>query len=80
MNPSEFFERLNGSSVDTIVALDLNYQELSSLNIICRENKIVLTSGKVLGVAGLIFNDFGPDFEITDIDGEEYKEVNSKYS
>ena len=43
------------------------------LNNFCRENKIGFIYGCELGINVFCFSDFGDDFEILDIDGEEYK-------
>ena len=75
MNESKFYSSLGDTNFDTIVATDQSFQDLLKLSISCRDRKIALVSGKVTGVSGLIFNDFGGSFTVTDIDGEDYKEV-----
>lgn len=60
----------------TCIVTDLHKSELLvKVNNVCRENGVRFLCGEVYGLFGYSFTDFGPDFQVLDADGEEYKSV-----
>lgn len=62
-------EFLGGFNV--IVLTDHSLEEQIRINEFCRKKKIAFINARTLGLSGQIFCDFGNDFVIRDIDGEQ---------
>lgn len=56
---------------NVVVLVDYDLQSQIELNNICRKNNIKFISTKTISVFGQIFIDFGNNFLVKDIDGEE---------
>ena len=54
-----------------VVITDMPYTQQLKIADICRANNIHFISTEIRGLFGRIFNDFGPQFEIIDTNGEE---------
>jgi ubiquitin-activating enzyme E1 len=61
---------------DLIVLCNYSYNDACRYNYVCRQNKIKFILGKVSSVYGMLFNDFGESFKITDQNGEIYEHIN----
>jgi hypothetical protein len=68
---------LASANLTAIVATDLDMRTLTRLDSICREMDVPLVAVGLTGSAGFVFNDFNSNFEVTDADGEDPKEVNA---
>ena len=51
----------------------LDFQKISELNSLCRENKIKFIYASILGLSGFVFNDFGDEHIIINKTGDEPK-------
>lgn len=56
-----------------VYCLDINIQKLIKLNNTCRKLGIKFIFGQSVGLAGMVFNDFGDNFLVNDINGEQVK-------
>jgi ubiquitin-activating enzyme E1 len=64
---------IDSGSYHVVVCTDSTYQEQNSLNKLCHEKGIKFISCNLLGGFANIFCDFGENFTVKDIDGEEPK-------
>ena len=53
-----------------VVLLETSNKQAISINNFCRENKIAFIKTDVKGLAGYVFCDFGNDFVVNDVNGE----------
>ena len=60
---------------NVIILTECNYEEVINIDNFCRKNKIFLIVCDIFGAAGRIINDFGQEFTVNDIDGEDPKEI-----
>lgn len=58
-----------------VVACNMTKKKLIELNEICRAHKVGFIAIGVYGLCCSVFVDFGDDFQVTDVDGEEAKQV-----
>ena len=64
------------SKFDCIILTDLKDLTLSiKLNETCRKSNVKFLMSDVYGLFGWSFSDFGDNFTVNDLDGEEYKEA-----
>lgn len=63
-------QKLIDLRIKTVVVTSGTLTQMLKWNEICRENKIHFVSANVYGVFGSIFCDFGPEFEVVDVNGE----------
>ena len=69
-------EILRTQEPDFIIQCDAsNLQDIIALNEFTHNKNIKFISSQVKGNTGFIFNDFGSNFTVADIDGETYTEV-----
>lgn len=66
---------MDASTVDLLVATNQHIDRLIDLNKFTRLRNIKMSIGATIGACGYVFNDFLQQHEISDIDGEVYKEV-----
>lgn len=58
-----------------VVLTEIKDMSLSiRINEFCRQNRIAFLLADVYGLVGWSFSDFGDEFEVHDVDGEEYRE------
>jgi ubiquitin-activating enzyme E1 len=63
-------EYLENSNFTCVVVCDAHITDLVELNEICHKKNIKFIAAESRGLCGMIFCDFGRDFEVTDPDGE----------
>ncbi len=93
LNPYTHVNRLQlkegESLVEFLQTLDFKYnvivqtefdseEKMLKLSEYCHENNICFIYGVVFGLSGFVFNDFGKNFTIIDIDGKEPKRYHCK--
>lgn len=66
---------LSNQKVSVVVGCTCSFKELKKLNSLARKHTIPFVAARVFNSCGFVFNDFGDNFEISDVDGESYKEV-----
>jgi ubiquitin-activating enzyme E1 len=66
---------LSNQKVSVVVGCTCSFKELKILNSVARKHSIPFVAARVFNSCGFVFNDFGDNFEISDVDGESYKEV-----
>jgi hypothetical protein len=66
---------LKSRGISVIVGATDTFSELTQWNRVSRSLCIPFVASKLLGKTGFVFNDFGTNFTITDVDGEPKREV-----
>lgn len=59
------------STFEVVVCTNLSLKEQLKINTYCHANGIYFISAETYGVFGAVFNDFGTDFIISDVNGEQ---------
>lgn len=59
---------------NVVILTECDYETLIAINKYCRKRNIIFISADLYGVFGRIINDFGDNFTVNDIDGEELKD------
>jgi ubiquitin-activating enzyme E1 len=57
---------------DLIIITNSTYEDANSLNRICHKNSIPFIMTGCYGLMGYMFNDFGENFVVRDVDGKQY--------
>ena len=56
---------------DLVILVDYNTDDQIKLNKLCRKNSVKFISARTAGLFGQVFTDFGENFVVNDIDGEQ---------
>ena len=63
-------ERLRKHQISVVVATESPTADAITLNNVLREQGIAFVHASIRGVAGSLFCDFGPEWKVSDSDGE----------
>lgn len=74
LNECNFSEFSNS----TVIVSNLDFERSKNINKLCRQYNQKFIMVKSAGLAGIIFVDFGENFVVSDIDGENYKSFQIK--
>ena len=77
-NINDIFDTININNIDILVICDeenkYNVDDLININNYCRTKNIKFIMGKIKGLSGMIFNDFGNEYYVNDYNGNILEE------